>query len=355
MALQLRATAVLQSTNTTTTTRTITIPAGTQVGDLIFIFAAQSGGSTTQSMTSGSGYTLMPKESVTSHGCTAWHKIAEVSDAGSSITLTSSASIRTTVVVGVFYGQSSVSPVGPLILSPGTNTLTKSVTSGTVGVDSGVIQFACVTAGNGLVTNITASGGYTRAVQTLYTDTPPDAFAPSLGALFYEDLLTSGGTAGGNTITMTGNSTYSPIVSVWTIPIELAPVSGPSDTVRPTSTVGSSGVTAVGAASVHATLADESQTTYAETVENPGGSYTEVLFPEVGAGLISAKYQIQSTASTPNLSCVVQLRQGTTVIASRTHSMVPTTITEYEWTATSAEVAAITDRTNLRLRWTWSV
>lgn len=355
MPLSLRATAVTQATNTTGTTKSVTIPAGTQAGDLIVIFASQSGGSTTQSMTTGSGYTAWAKQSVTSHGCTAWVKEAGESDAGSTVTITSSASIRTTLVVGVFYGHSSVPVAGDLILSAGTTTLSKSVTGGTVSQDSGVIQFACVTAGNGQVTDIAASGGYTRAVQSLFTDTPSDSFAPSMGALFFEDSLVSGGTAGGNTITITGNATYPPIVSVWTIPVDLAVVAGGSDVVRPDETVSSSGITLTGGATLHAVTADESQATYGQTVDNPGGSYAEVGFPEVNAGLVTARYQVQATNATPPLTCTVQLKQGATVIATRVHSSIPTAVTEYEWETTSGEAAAITDRAALSLRWTWSV
>ena len=357
MTLELRATAVTQADNTAGLTKSVTIPAGTQAGDLIVIFAVQSGGSTTQSMTTGSGYTTWAKQSVTSHGMTGWWKVAGAGDAGTTITITASANIRTTLLVGVYSGQASTNPVGTPIVSGGTTTLTKTVTSGTVGADSGVIQAVAVTAGNGLVTDIAASGGYTRDVQTLYTATPPDAFAPSMGALFHEDFLVSGGTAGGNTITLTGEPTSSPIVSVWTIPIALAAVTGPQDTVRPTSTVGSTGMSPVGAGTVHGTLGDESQATYAQTVANPGGAYTEVKFPAVGADgdLVTARYQISATELSPALTCVVELRQGTTVIATRTHANVPTTITEYEWTTTTTEEALITDRTDLRLRWIWSV
>jgi hypothetical protein len=118
----------------------------------------------------------------------------------------------------------------------------------------------------------------------------------------------------------------------------VGPVSNATTTVRPTSVVSNPGVftNVGGASSLFAALADESDVTYIQSPANPSGTTITV----VASPVIGVTYDLMMLA---------------TVISTRTIAVLPTTITDYSWTATSGETAAITDRTQLRVRIVTSV
>lgn len=110
-----------------------------------------------------------------------------------------------------------------------------------------------------------------------------------------------------------------------------------------------------GAASIEAALADESDTTLAQTPDNPSGAALTVTFDPVGLGLVTVKTLDRASASSPTITRTVSLMQGATVIATGTPFTLTTTAVNHEFTTTISEAAAITDRSALRIRATDTV
>ena len=102
---------------------------------------------------------------------------------------------------------------------------------------------------------------------------------------------------------------------------------------------------AVGAASVHAALADSNDATYAETGDNPAGSTFTVALPALDAGDITVRTRNSATAASPAITRTIALLQGSTVAASRTVTL-STTVTEHSFTLTTEELALVTDFMN---------
>lgn len=107
-----------------------------------------------------------------------------------------------------------------------------------------------------------------------------------------------------------------------------------------------------GAASILAALADSSDTTYAESGAAPSGDTLEVEHQPTPAGAKTVKYDLQGDSASPTTSWVVQLVQGSTIIRSWDETAVGTTIIRRTRVLTSSENAAITDPTNLSMRYT---
>lgn len=122
--------------------------------------------------------------------------------------------------------------------------------------------------------------------------------------------------------------------------------------VRPTTDISNAGGLSIvgGSGSISIALADESDSTYAQSPDNPTGAAAEVKFGLLQAGLVTVKVRHMATAATPALTRTYNLKQGTTVISTRS-VVLPTTATDYSFTTSSAEAANITDRSDLRLYW----
>jgi hypothetical protein len=135
------------------------------------------------------------------------------------------------------------------------------------------------------------------------------------------------------------------------------PLSSATTTVRPTSIVSNPGVfTSIGgASSLFAALADEADTTYIQSPANPSGTSITLGMPELSAGTPTVTMRHAADVASPVIGVTYDLLQGTTVVSTRTIATLPTTITDYSWTATSGETAVVTDRTQLRVRVTTSV
>lgn len=119
---------------------------------------------------------------------------------------------------------------------------------------------------------------------------------------------------------------------------------------RPIETVSSVNMTATGLATLESCAADGSDSTYGLTgVLSATASYQESRMSSLGAGATKFRSRIVASA-TPGVDAVITLRQGASVIATRTVTDVPTTATTYEYTCTSGEEALITDRDDLRVR-----
>lgn len=130
-----------------------------------------------------------------------------------------------------------------------------------------------------------------------------------------------------------------------------------SSSVRPTGIASASGtwLNQGGAATEYAALADESDTTYVQSPDNPTSPiYDEYAVGSLAAGDITVTGRHQVALSSPAISVLVELRQGATVISSRTYTPTTSWVT-FSWALSSGENTAVTDRTNLRVRVTPTV
>lgn len=134
-----------------------------------------------------------------------------------------------------------------------------------------------------------------------------------------------------------------------TTPIPL--YSAPADLVHPSAVYSNGGSwTVTGAADIPTALADASDTTYGRSPDDPAGAEVTFTLPELSATKpIKVTARHQSPSGDGSLSRTYTLLQGSTVIAARTVTL-PTSWTDWNFVTTNAETAAITDRTQLRLR-----
>lgn len=129
---------------------------------------------------------------------------------------------------------------------------------------------------------------------------------------------------------------------------------GPSGvaTARPDSDTSNPGNwTTTGAANGYTVLADASDATFIESPNNPQSPckrrfHLETLSP----GPIVVTTRAASTAVSPDTAITVNLYEGTTLIASWSHTMT-TVITDFVHSLTSQQNAAITDRSNLYIEY----
>lgn len=102
-----------------------------------------------------------------------------------------------------------------------------------------------------------------------------------------------------------------------------------------------------GAASLQAALADASDTTF---IQSPGTVNNEIVTVDMGslaAGDVRVRIRMRNIVAGP---VKVELLEGTTVRATFTQATVTTTMTDYIFTLTAAQNAAIVDRTALFVR-----
>jgi hypothetical protein len=120
---------------------------------------------------------------------------------------------------------------------------------------------------------------------------------------------------------------------------------------RPNNTPSTGGWTAVGATTIHAALADEVATTYAETSDNPQGDTFVVDLPPAPVGAKTVFYDVQASAAAPVGSLLVEYLSGTTVVASWTEA--PTTaVIARTRVLTDAQNALVKDPNHRQLRFT---
>lgn len=132
----------------------------------------------------------------------------------------------------------------------------------------------------------------------------------------------------------------------------IGPLNVSSPSLRPTSVTANPGVwsNVGGSSSIAAALADESDTTYGQTAPSPtNASITFALGGRLATGTPSVLVRLSATSASPATYATVQLLQGSTIIATRTHGPLTTTVSDYNFTLTTGEAAAITDRGNLSL------
>lgn len=133
--------------------------------------------------------------------------------------------------------------------------------------------------------------------------------------------------------------------------VEIGPIIAGGASLRPSSVVSNPGVyvNVGGAADIAAALADELDTTYAQSPDSPSGSQATWGFGTLNAGDVTTKTRNSVSAASPPVTRTIDLLQTATVISTRSITL-PTTITDHQWTTSPTETATITDRTALRVR-----
>jgi hypothetical protein len=113
------------SANGNKVNHTVQIPASVQAGDALLLFFTGNG--ETATITGPSGWTLQRSIAPTGVAGRLWSKVAGVGDAGSTVTVASSAYIKADLSVGAYRGTSA-SPVAATAVAADTTTATNHTT-----------------------------------------------------------------------------------------------------------------------------------------------------------------------------------------------------------------------------------
>lgn len=118
---------------------------------------------------------------------------------------------------------------------------------------------------------------------------------------------------------------------------------------RPTSDVSAGTWTASSGSDLYAML-DEASASDADYIVTTGASTCEVALGSLTDPASSSGHIVRYRISATSGGITVRLRQGTTTIASWTHSPAPTSLTTYEQTLSGAEADSITSYAALKLQ-----
>lgn len=335
-------------------------------GDFLLLFVFYASSSTTNSVSGLTGLTKLDDNIATSGGTsTVYYKqnCVASTDAAATIAIATSAANRTCAIAVVYR---NVPATGTAILGyaknfSGPNTSSASPTATPSAIGGVTVQGAFWSTGVA-PTTIPAPDVTLTSVRTENTGTLP-------GHIGSMANFGGTGTVTGNvahnltpatTTTAVGGNTWttaeaSGITTKWTI--ILAPTVAVTS-VRPASTISSTSVNLVGTAgTIVAALGDESDTTLAETTDDPVSVVLEEKFATLGSNArvgLNSKLQVTSSTGTGSVTFLVQIRQGAstvicshTVVVAVTDGIVPDTLL-----GTTTETSAITDWTDLRARWT---
>lgn len=335
------------------TTRTVTVPAGVQDGDMIHVLVTKAGGANDATLSGGSGYVAAPALSGSGISTGYWYKRnATAADAGTTLTVVTETAVRATTFIIVTRGQAA--DVVPEISKTITGvSLSRQLPTVAAKDAVGFLAFLGFTGDASTVTAVSSNPPLTKVAEA-FDPLATSGVGRASGAVFIAPgPITPGANYGGQTLTIEMPTSTSPTSGAWLIGLALAPAAT-VDTVYPSSTVSNSGFTAVGASTVHAALADSLDTTYIESGDNPNGATVTVAHPVLGPGGITVRTKNRATAATPQISRQISLLQGATVVASRV-VVLPQVAQVHTWKLTEEEEGLVTDRSALRLRITDTV
>jgi len=349
------------------TTHSITTPAGVALGDFMFLYVSYAGGTTTNSLTTNPvGFTKLGDSTAGGITSTVYFKQnCATTDSSQTTVITTSSTNRVSKVIEVYRG---VAASGSAFLGYAQQAFASRVTYtspvvATTGPNGVWVEFATwsvtgqvANAGKVVVTdrataapNPDPAAGLTKTAAH-WTGSATTTGNNEMGAAHNLTPIPSG-TSVGNTTWTPETTTTAGNASIWTI--VLAPITV-SPTARPTSLIASTGWSLVGAAaSITAAEADDLLTTYAETSDAPAGLILEVKFPEIAQqAVVKGLSKLSSTGG--STSFLIQIRQGaSTVICSHTVVVaLADGVVDDVLTSTTTEALAITDWTDLRMRWT---
>lgn len=331
------------------TSRTLTLPAGIQAGDTIFVQVQSASSAAANEATVGGIASLneIGDQVFSGHRHKLYLKAAaEATDASAVLTIATAAALRVTVIAYVYRGAPTVSPVDQILGGNGpagvsTTFTTPSLTTTTAGTVE--LQFVGASGGTVAPTAIAMPVSLTTRANESYDSLAAGGSHATSG--YNLTSMPLGSSPGGDAWT----STSGVLFSGFTVSLKILTA---ATSARPTSTVVSTGWVPTGVATSWGCLADESDTTYVESGDNPTGTQPlSVEYGEVSGGNLTVTTRLYATAASPAITVTVALMQGTTVIASR-NTVLSTVATDFSWTTTPAETAAIVPGTPLRTRWT---
>ncbi len=318
--------------------KTITIPSTVVVGDLLILdFCAPSGGAPAAAP---AGWTAGPTatDSITA---TSFYRVAQSGDGGTTVTVSQSTGTRAHLIITAYSGVDTGSPIGL------TNTATESGTSAThsgasiTTTDTAWIHRALYMKDGGTPsTTITPPSGFTNR-ESLPGNTFSSTFQAALAVADSNGDVAAGVQSGTWTV---DQSTSDAVAMV----MELVPLTT-TVTVRPASTVSSTGTTIVGGATADAVLADDDPATYVEVPT--GGTFTvETIFDAPPAPLKSITVKFYGAGSPATMSVDTKLYVGSTPIVDfGAETAVVTSETTFTYAIDAAGQAAQTNLADLHL------
>lgn len=346
-------------------THSITSPAGVLAGDFLLLYVSYSGTATNSLTTNPIGFVKLGDAANTGITTTVYYKQNCVTGDSSQATVitTSSSTIRITKQMARFRG---VAASGSAFLGFASQTALGQTsytapTVATTGPNGAQVQCASFT-----VTGQVANSG--KTIPDLTAAPTPAAGVTKISSHWTGSVVTTGNHEAAiawNSAALvsgasTGGTVWSPEspppatagnAAAWTI--VLAPITVASS-VRPITTISSTGWSLVGAAAnIQAALADDVTTTLAETTDGPSALVLEELFPELSVQpTIAGLSKLSATGG--SVSYLIQIRQGaSTVICSKTVVVAAVDgLVDDVLTSTTAEASAITNWADLRMRWT---
>ncbi|RKS19710.1 hypothetical protein DFO58_2215 [Arthrobacter sp. AG1021] len=115
------------------------------------------------------------------------------------------------------------------------------------------------------------------------------------------------------------------------------PTLEPSSTVRPWDMVDNSGdYSVVGTTNFTTAVADDSDTTYVESINSPVNTPIMFALNPLTLGPVTVNLRHSATSASPVITRTIRLLQGSTLIAQRATTL-PTSITSYSFTTTNSE------------------
>jgi hypothetical protein len=336
-------------------------------GDFLLLFVFYASSSTTNSVSGLTGLTKLDDNVAASGGTsTVYYKQNCVAaDSSATIAIATSVANRTNAIAVVYR---NVPATGTAILGWAKSSATSgtSVSSPTATPSAvGGIRVEGVFWSTG-VAPTTIPAATTGSLTAVRTESNAGSLPGHVGSMsnFGSVGVSTGNVAHNLTAATTtaavGGSTWTTAEASgtntrWTI--ILAPTVAVTS-VRPTSTISSTNVNLVGTAgTIVAALADELDTTLAETIDDPTSVVLEEKFATLGSNArvgLNSKLAVTSSTGTGSVTFLVQIRQGaSTVICSHTVVVaVADGIVNDQLLGTTVETATITDWTDLRARWT---
>lgn len=330
---------------------TLTIPATVQAGDLLVLVGGMNNsGNAAYDWSTPSGWTKKDDRSVGAnlYGVV-YVKTAVSGDAGASLTLASSNTGKSCAILAAYSGLDQSAPVDVIAgLSETTSTVSHVTPTVSTTQDQDWVVIAAVQS-DSVTESWSTATGYTKRQDSLDNSIP----SGHVTATLQDQGPVSVGTYGGDTLTAAGASVKA---AMWTIAI--SPQQS-TQTARPTSDVdvtNAVGVPTPGVGSgVYARLAENTDSSYAE-ISNAGDvevAFASLIDPQVDTGH-TLSYRAWYGGGATSGTQTVTLKQGTSTIASWTDTL-SSSPQAFSHTLSSGQSAAITDYSQLRVRFAASV
>lgn len=356
----------LETSNTTT--HSITTPASVVAGDFLILFLQYPSGTATNSLTTNpANFIKLGDSTVSGVTSTVYYKQnAQPGDSSQVTTATLSSSLRTTKIIAQYRGVTSTgTPFGGYAsrqASARTTYDSPVVTATAAGIR---LEYAAWS-----VTGQVANSGKTIPDLTAAPDPASGSGLTKIAAHWTGSVVTTGnaeavlahnltpvaaGASVGGTFWTPETAATAGNATIWTI--VLLPVVV-SVSARPTGVVSATGYVVYGGTpTIDVALADELDTSGAESADNPSASFFEVSFPDVLAQDTISLLSRLEVIGTGSVSYLISIRQGATVICSKTRVVaVSDGIVDDVLLSTTTEAAAISVTSgawsNLRARWT---